>query len=87
MENLEVVNIETKVITDYIKNYKTNNQLLVRINTDKETFKQSYEFLLSFDELEGFEVIENTFNITTLNNVLKYCLNNDMVVSFDTNYY
>ena len=87
MENLEVVNIETKVITDYIKNYKTNNQLLVRINTDKETFKQSYEFLLSFDELEDFEVIENTFNITTLNNVLKYCLNNDMVVSFDTNYY
>ena len=87
MENLKVVNIETKVITDYIKNYKTNNQLLVRINTDKETFKQSYEFLLSFNELEDFEVIENTFNITTLNNVLKYCLNNDMVVSFDTNYY
>ena len=87
MENLKVVNIETKVITDYIKNYKTNNQLLVRINTDKETFKQSYEFLLSFNELEDFEVIESTFNITTLNNVLKYCLNNDMVVSFDTNYY
>ena len=75
---------ETQIIISEIEKVATNNELLVGIQEDEETFKKSYGFFLSFEEGE-WEQVEATFKVGTLNGVLKYFLNNDFVVSFEIN--
>lgn len=77
------MNKETKVILNEIKKLATNNELMVQISVDEETFRKSYGFFLSFEETDGFEQVEATFNINTLNEVLKNVLNEGFAVSFD----
>ena len=76
---------EAKIIIREIEGRATNNELLVGIEEDKETFKKCYGFFLSFDEEEGFEQVEATFKVGTLNEVLKYFLNEGFSVSFEIN--
>ncbi|MBR3362992.1 MAG: hypothetical protein IKG40_03600 [Bacilli bacterium] len=79
--------LESEIIYKNILSYAINNEVLININIDKETFKKSYDFLLSFDEVQGFESVESTLKNGVLNEVLKELLNNGFNVSFDANYY
>lgn len=55
--------------------------IIIKINHEKATDKVSYEFMGMFND--GVESIEATFNLTTLNQVMKELLNNDYVLNFD----
>ena len=75
---------EAKIIINEIEKVATNNELLVGIQEDEETFKKSYGFFLSFEEGE-WEQVEATFKVGTLNEVLKHFLNKGFFVSFEIN--
>ena len=85
--SLETTLKQIKVICNEINRNATNNELVIRINTDADTFEQDYEFCLSFDEEADAECVESTKNITVLNEVLRNMLNMGFVVSFETNYF
>ena len=74
---------ESKLIIHEIEKVATNNELVIGIQEDAE-FKKSYGFFLSFDE-GCFEQVETTFKVGTLNEVLKYFLNEGFSVSFEIN--
>ena len=76
---------ETKVILAEIeksrKLYNLDKYIIVKINHEEETDSKSYEFLFMFND--SSESVEATFNLNTLNQVLKVLLNEDYVVNFD----
>lgn len=55
--------------------------IIVKINCEEETDEKSYEFQAYFDD--ELESIESTYNIGTLNQVLKMLLNADYFLDFE----
>lgn len=77
---------ETQIIINEIKKldklYNAKEKtIIIKVNQEKETLKQSYDFIGVFnDEVDN---IEATHNITTLNEVMKYLLNNGYLLTFE----
>lgn len=76
---------ETKIILAEIektrKLYNLDKYIIIKINYEEETDSKSFEFLFMFND--SSESVESTFNLTTLNQVLKELLNKEYVVNFD----
>lgn len=77
---------ETKIILNEIKKARklynsSENTLIIKINVEKETQKQSYDLIGVFNG--EVDTIEATHNITTLNEVMKELLNQDYLITFE----
>ena len=74
---LIVAEIEKTVkLYDDVKKY-----IIIKINYDADADEKSFEFQGLFND--GIESIESTFNLTTLNAVMKELLNANYVLDFD----
>lgn len=67
---------KTEKLYDDMKKY-----IIIKINYDKDADSKSYEFQGMFND--GVESIESTFNLTTLNEVMKELLTANYVLDFD----
>lgn len=67
---------KTEKLYDDMKKY-----IIIKINYDKDADSKSYEFQGMFND--GIDSIESTFNLTTLNEVMKELLNANYVLDFD----
>lgn len=67
---------KTEKLYDDMKKY-----IIIKINYDKDADEKSFEFQGFFND--GIESIESTFNLTTLNAVMKELLNANYVLDFN----
>ena len=67
---------KTESLYDDMKKY-----IIIKINYDAEADEKSFEFQGMFND--GVDCIISTFNLTTLNAVMKELLNANYVLDFD----
>lgn len=67
---------KTEKLYDDMKKY-----IIIKINYDADADEKSFEFQGFFND--GIESIESTFNLTTLNAVMKELLNANYVLDFN----
>ena len=77
---------ETQIILNEIEKTRKlyedlDKYIILKINHEIETDNKSFEFQGLFNE--GIESIEATFNLSTVNQVLKELLNNNYSINFD----
>lgn len=77
---------ETQIILNEIEKTRElyedlDKYIILKINHEIETDNKSFEFQGLFNE--GIESIEATFNLSTVNQVLKELLNKDYSINFD----
>lgn len=77
---------ETQIILNEIEKTRElyedlDKYIILKINHEIETDNKSFEFQGLFND--GIESIEATFNLSTVNQVLKELLNNGYSINFD----
>lgn len=77
---------ETQIILNEIEKTRKlyedlDKYIILKINHEIETDNKSFEFQGLFND--GIESIEATFNLSTVNQVLKELLNNGYSINFD----
>lgn len=77
---------ETQIILNEIEKTRKlyedlDKYIILKINHEIETDNKSFEFQGLFND--GIESIEATFNLSTVNQVLKELLNKDYSINFD----